>query len=216
MAAVVNPSHQTVRLARGRHPSPRLGACVMELASMLAEEPFSDRPATASPVIAAFLRTYNDGIDDDRRQDLYGLAALIVGTAGSRSLERERASRCLEFARGMGAGAPGGRAAIGIATAEASGSWAALAALRSGPSGESHARSLAFVRELVELEPRAPRWRWPSWPFGRDPGQAVEDALAATPPPACGSAASADRHRSTLTPASSRSRHRPPSSAPQR
>jgi hypothetical protein len=39
----------------------------MELASMLADEPFTDRPATASPVIAAFLRTYNDGIDDARR-----------------------------------------------------------------------------------------------------------------------------------------------------
>jgi hypothetical protein len=41
----------------------------MELASMLAEQPFSDRPQNASPVVGAFLRTYNDGLDDERRQD---------------------------------------------------------------------------------------------------------------------------------------------------
>ena len=33
---------------------------MMELASLLAGEPFTDRPACASPVIAAFLREYND------------------------------------------------------------------------------------------------------------------------------------------------------------
>ena len=149
----------------------------MELASMLADERFSDRPATVSPVIGAFLRTYNDGIDDQRRQDLYPLASLIVGTAGSRRVERERASRCLEFAHSLGAGAPSGRAAIGIATAEASGSWAALAALRAGASEEIHARVLAFARELVGIEAQPPRQRPWLRPFGRDPGRAVEEAL---------------------------------------
>src|SRR5919206_2866473 len=104
------PTHQTVRLSAGRHRSPHAGACVMELASMLAEEPFSDRPGSTSPVIGAFLRTYNDGLDDDRRQDLYPLAALIVGTAGARAVEEERASRCLAFSRALGGGVPGGLA----------------------------------------------------------------------------------------------------------
>ena len=81
----------------------------MELASMLADEPFSDRPNHTSAVIAAFLRTYNDGLDDRRRQDLYPLASLIVGTASSRGVEKERASRCLEFARSLGVGPPAGR-----------------------------------------------------------------------------------------------------------
>lgn len=143
---------------------------------MLADEPFSDRPATASPVIAAFLRTYNDGIDDELRQDLYPLAALIVGTAASRRVERERASRCLEFARSCGAGTPGGRGAMGIASAEASGSWAALAVLRAGP--ESHPRALAFARELVGLGALTKQRRWPAWLGGRDPAAAVEGALA--------------------------------------
>src|SRR3954464_2212947 len=77
-------SHQTVRLSPGRHRSPNAGVCVMELASMLAEEPFSDRAGTVSPVIGAFLRTYNDGLDDERRQDLYPIASLVVGTAPAR------------------------------------------------------------------------------------------------------------------------------------
>jgi len=150
----------------------------MELASMLADEPFSDRPDNASRVIGALLRTYNDGLDDDRRQDLYPLASLIVGSAGSRALEKDRASRCLEFARGLGAGPPAGRGAIGIATPEASGSWAALAALRTGPSSDVHARTLAFVRELVSGGGRTARRRWPQRLFGRDPAQAVVEALA--------------------------------------
>jgi len=37
-------THQTIRLSRGKHSSPEEGACVMELASMLAGEPFSDHP----------------------------------------------------------------------------------------------------------------------------------------------------------------------------
>src|SRR5690348_11506201 len=119
------PSHQTVSLSAGRHRAPHAGACVMELASMLADEPFSDRPASASPVVAALLRTYNDGIDDERRQDLFPLAALVVGSASCRAIEEERASRCLTFARELGRGLPSGRAAIGLLAAEASGSLAA-------------------------------------------------------------------------------------------
>jgi hypothetical protein len=147
----------------------------MELASMLSAEPFSDRPRNASPVVGAFLRTYNDGLDDERRQDLYELAALIVGTAGRRAVERERASRCLEFACSLGAGLPSGRGAMGIASAEASGSWAALAALADGPSEESHARALTFAHDLIRLTPGR-RSRWGRL-VGCDPAGAVREVL---------------------------------------
>src|SRR3954454_16927018 len=100
------PSHQTVRLARGRHVSRHAGVCVMELASMLAHEPFSDRARSISPTIGAFLRTYNDGVDDERRQDLYPVASAIVRTAARRATERSRVDRCLAFAREHGAHAP--------------------------------------------------------------------------------------------------------------
>ena len=60
-------SHQTVRLARGKHADPDAGVCVMELASMLADEPFTDHPQCVCPVIASFLRSYNDVASDRGR-----------------------------------------------------------------------------------------------------------------------------------------------------
>jgi len=92
-------SHQTVRLTRGRHRSPAEGVCAVELSSMLAGEPFSDRPDCVSPVIGAFLRRYNDLLLDGRRQDLYEFAATAVGTRASRAQETERARLCLEWLR---------------------------------------------------------------------------------------------------------------------
>lgn len=70
----------------------------MELASMLAGERFSDRPRAVSPVIASFLRGYNDLVDDGRRQDLFRYASEAVGTAGSDFLELERLKRLVEWA----------------------------------------------------------------------------------------------------------------------
>jgi hypothetical protein len=63
------PNYKTVKLSRGKHTSPDDGVCVMELASMIGGEPFSDQPRSVCPVIGAFLRAYNDCIDDRRRQD---------------------------------------------------------------------------------------------------------------------------------------------------
>lgn len=83
-------TYQTIRLSKGKHTSKDHGACVMELSSMLADEPFSDHPASVCPVIASLLRAYNDSIDDQRRQDLYGYAARVVGSRGSAELERRR------------------------------------------------------------------------------------------------------------------------------
>ena len=91
-------TYQTVKLGRGKHPSPEHGACVMELASMLAGEPFSDHPKSVSAPIASFLRTYNDMVDDDRRQDLYEYAARCVGTVASAHVEQLRAQRLVEWA----------------------------------------------------------------------------------------------------------------------
>jgi hypothetical protein len=91
-------THQTVKLSKGRHNSPDEGACVMELASMLAGEPFSDHPASVCPVIGSCLRAYNDWIDDDRRQDLYLYASKVVGTRASQEVQRARAARVTAWA----------------------------------------------------------------------------------------------------------------------
>jgi hypothetical protein len=86
-------SHQTVTLSKGKHAFPEDGACVMELASMLAGEEFSDHPVSVCPVIGAFLRAYNDWIDDDRRQDLYEYASKVVGSREEDEIDRARADR---------------------------------------------------------------------------------------------------------------------------
>jgi hypothetical protein len=140
-------SHQVARLARGRHATPQAGVCAMELASMLAHEPFSDRSPSISPTIGAFLRTYNDGLDDERRQDLYAVAAAVVGSAGRRSTERRRVNACLAFALAHGTGIPASRASLALATPEPAGAWAAMTALESG----AHEDALALVDELVAL-----------------------------------------------------------------
>jgi hypothetical protein len=66
---------------------------------------------------------------------------------------------------------------MGVASPEASGSWAALAALRSGPTDDVHACTLSFARELAAMHSRRRR-RWPDWVSGPDPARAVEEALA--------------------------------------
>jgi hypothetical protein len=91
-------TYQTIRLTKGKHSSSEDGACVLELASMLAGEPFSDHPTSVCPVIGSFLRAYNDSIGDERRQDLYAYASRIVGTRASLEVQRERVDRLTAWA----------------------------------------------------------------------------------------------------------------------
>lgn len=86
-------NYKTTRLSQGKHSSPEEGVCVMELASMIAGEPFSDRPASVCPVIGSFLRAYNDSVCRARRQDLYAYAAKVVGSRDPQ-VEKARAE-CL-------------------------------------------------------------------------------------------------------------------------
>src|SRR3954467_5229806 len=88
-----DPTFQTVRLRRGAHASPEHGACVVELASMLAEERFSDHPRSVCRVIAGFLRVYNDRLPPSELDEIRPLAAMVVGSAASWSVRRRRRPR---------------------------------------------------------------------------------------------------------------------------
>jgi hypothetical protein len=94
-------SHQTIKLSKGKHSSPEDGACVMELASMLSGEPFTDHPASVCPVIGSFLRSYNDAIDDRRRQALYEYASRVVNSRASHWIQQARADRVASWAEEM-------------------------------------------------------------------------------------------------------------------
>jgi hypothetical protein len=138
---------------------------VIELASMLAGEPFSDRPKSVCRVIASFLRAYNDAVDDKRRQDLYRCAAQVVGTRGSWATARARISRCEhEFAevRGYAFPKPLRWLAHGLRCVDPSdnltGFLASLARTLS-TSDSGHERALALVDDLVGIavRPAPPR-----------------------------------------------------------
>src|SRR5437588_7950224 len=99
-ALATAPTYQTVRLGAGRHKSPDGGVvCVMELASMLADERFSDRPKAVCAALAGLLRAYNDEIDNRRRNDLYQYASDTVGTRIDRTLQERRAETAIAWAR---------------------------------------------------------------------------------------------------------------------
>lgn len=91
-------SFQTLRLSRGRHASPDEGTCTAELVSMLAGERYSDRPKCLCPALAAFVRGYNDGLDDRRRQDLIALAPDLVDTRRGEAVTTARGEALVQLA----------------------------------------------------------------------------------------------------------------------
>jgi hypothetical protein len=156
-------NHQTIRLSRGKHDSPRYGACVMELASMLAGEDFTDRPKCVDPVVAAFLRAFNDRLDHLRRQQLFPYASAVVGTRTSRRATRRRRATCLAYASGHRHGGAflrlklfmliGPLAAVHLD--EGAGEWAAREAIRR----DDVDGGFALLESLLEDNARGPASR---------------------------------------------------------
>lgn len=81
-------------VARGRHGAAGDEACLMELASLLAREPWSDHPASVHPVLAAVARAVNDGVGDTARNGLAPLVPQMIGTADTGPDGRPRPERC--------------------------------------------------------------------------------------------------------------------------
>ncbi len=96
--SAVLPDGTPVRLTDGGHSSPQEGVCVVELASLIAKEEFSDRPRCVCPVIGAFLRGWNDRAPYAERQRLSPYAERIVGSRGGPRVTRERRDICLRWA----------------------------------------------------------------------------------------------------------------------
>src|SRR5690349_9187676 len=63
----------------------------MEAVAYVAGGPWSDHPECASPVIGAFLRSWNDSLGDEDRQMLKPLIPRLVGTKASAKIEEKRA-----------------------------------------------------------------------------------------------------------------------------
>lgn len=72
--------------------------CVMSLAALLAGEPHGDQVSCVCPVVRAFAIGLNEQLPFDERQRLKQVANEVLGTKGSRELERRRAYRCADWA----------------------------------------------------------------------------------------------------------------------
>jgi hypothetical protein len=69
-------------LSAGKHRNPRKGACFMEMASFLAGEKWSDRPACTHPLLASMARLVNDALTDEERPRIAMLVPDVVGLTG--------------------------------------------------------------------------------------------------------------------------------------
>jgi hypothetical protein len=159
-AVPMGVTYQTVRLSRGNHKSPEDGACVMELASMLAGEPFSDHPTTACPVIASLLRSFNDSLDDEPRQELYEYAAKVVGSRGSRRVQRDRLDRLIAWTEEIeGRRRKRSRACLRWLGLRPSAHVVAAQAIRAVARRDDNTRSdvLALADELLAFGSHTPR-----------------------------------------------------------
>lgn len=82
----------TMTFASGAHDPESGQMCVMEAAAYIAGEPWSDHPQCVSPVIAAFLRSWNDSLPDETRTALLRpLLPLVIGTRTTDADEETRA-----------------------------------------------------------------------------------------------------------------------------
>src|SRR6185437_7430485 len=98
-------------LMSGAHRKTQKEFCVMEAVAYVAGEPWSDHPSCACPVLSAFMRSWNDSLDDQARQRLKPYILRLVGTNDGNSdrrgwmfldwLSRECAAEFLELA-GLG------------------------------------------------------------------------------------------------------------------
>ena len=137
-------------LSRGKHRSPRKGACFMELASYLAGERWSDHPACTHPLLAAAARDVNDYTSDAGRARLAELIPSVIGLAGDDlHLDARIALRCARMALPVVAAERQRVMAVSVLVCER-----VLAGLDGRPSGWLEEPS----RQALAQVPHAAQW----------------------------------------------------------
>lgn len=84
-----------ITLRHGAHNTRDDGVCALEAVAWLAGEEHSDRPGCVCPVVAAFVRVWNDALpsDGDRDRLLKPLLPAMVGTASTPEAPAVRPAR---------------------------------------------------------------------------------------------------------------------------
>jgi hypothetical protein len=67
-------------LSYGAHDGPEQGACIMEYASFLNGEEWTDRPSCTNGLLAQAARMANDELGEEKRQSLLPLLPRLMGT----------------------------------------------------------------------------------------------------------------------------------------
>jgi hypothetical protein len=136
-------------LSRGKHRSPRKGACFMELASFLAGERWSDHPACTHPLLAAVARHVNDYTSDAGRSRLAELIPSVIGLTGDDPrIDARIALGSARLALPVVAAEHQGVLAVGVLSCER-----VLAELDGRPPGD-----LEESRAVLAQVPHAARW----------------------------------------------------------
>jgi hypothetical protein len=137
-------------LSRGKHRSPRKGACFMEFASLLAGERWSDHPACTHPLLAAVARHVNDYTSDAGRSRLVPLIPSVIGLTGDDlHIDARIALRSATMALPVVAAERQGVMAVGVLSCDR-----ILAELDGRPLGALEAPS----RSALAQAPHAARW----------------------------------------------------------
>ena len=91
-----------ITLLTGIHKPPpdddNIQGCAMEVLSWLVGAPWSDHHDCVCPTLAAFVRSWNDGLnDDDRNTILKPLIPALVNTRGSNALDERRSMMAADW-----------------------------------------------------------------------------------------------------------------------
>ena len=176
-------------LSRGKHRSPRQGACFMELVSFLAGERWSDHPACTHPLLAAVARDVNDYTSNAGRPRLAELIPSVIGLTGEDlHIDARIALVCAQRALPVVAAERQQTMAVSVLACER-----VLAALDGRPEAGSRSRAGRRWRKLrtrrsgraaspattrsrrrpfataARPPPSAPRWRGSHWRASRSP-----------------------------------------------
>jgi hypothetical protein len=178
---------QPVRLAAGSHDSPDDGVCVVELASLIGGEPFSDRPECVCPTVGSFLRAWNDRAAHAARQRLVPYAERVVGSRCSSEVTHARRDLCLEWAGANLRGGAFSRTATRLAWRVRIGLFCGVVpALRLNEGAGEYAARLAFSRgdaesafELLDAMLTLGRRRQPVVTVPVESSQVIEPAVKA-------------------------------------
>jgi hypothetical protein len=137
-------------LSRGKHRSPRSGACFMEFASYLAGERWSDHPRCTHPLLAELARVVNDCTSDQQRSKLAGLIPSVIGlTSQDVRVDARMALHCARVALPVVSAERQEVLAVSVFAAER-----VLADLDGRPAGSLQEQSVRVLQQV----PQATRW----------------------------------------------------------